>query len=136
MKQVPSHPKGKRIPAAQSRAGRACFLQIALALAAGAAASFAAAGTPTWFNPLTQSAAVASPDHLNELHSPWQVPAGIRQKKLLSLADVEADIRQSVVRVPGLNANASMIDMLAFDARGQVLYIPHETAPRRGRLPL
>ena len=107
-------------------------LRFALVLAAWAAASFATAGTPTWFNPLTQSAAVASPDHVNELHSPWQLPPGIRQEKLLSLADVEADIRQSVVRVPGLAAGASMIDMLAFDVRGEVLYIPHETAHGAG----
>lgn len=35
------------------------------------------AGTDPFFNPLTQSTAVASPDHVNELNSPWQTPAGL-----------------------------------------------------------
>lgn len=37
----------------------------------------ASAGTDVFFNPLIQSAAVAQvANHINELNSPWQVPAG------------------------------------------------------------
>lgn len=34
------------------------------------------AGTEPYFQPLTQSSAVATPNHINELNSPWQTPAG------------------------------------------------------------
>jgi len=93
-----------------------------------ALAHSASAGTDVFFNPLTQSAAVAQvPDHVNELNSPWQVPAGVSYTNLTSLHEIEADSSQSVVRVSGLGTNASMWDMAAFDPSGRYLFIPHET---------
>lgn len=85
------------------------------------------AGTDVYFNPLTQSAAVASPNHINELNSPWQAPAGISQVNLTSLSEVEASVNQSLVRVPGVGTQATMFDMSAFDDKGEYLFIPHET---------
>lgn len=86
------------------------------------------AGTDVFFNPLTQSAAVAQiPNHVNELNSPWQVPAGVSYKNLTSLHEIEADATQSTVRVPGLGTNASMTDMSAFDPSGRYIFLPHET---------
>ncbi len=92
-----------------------------------ALAQSAIAGTNPFFNPLTQSSAVATPNHVNELNSPWQAPAGISQVNLTSMYEIEADIMQSVVRVPGLARNATMWDMVAFDETGKYLFIPHET---------
>ena len=83
------------------------------------------AGDP-FFNPLTQSTAVASPNHINELNSPWQVPAGVSQRNLMSLKEVEADSEQSIQRVPAGNIS-SMFDMMAYDPTGRYLFIPHET---------
>ncbi|NHN36997.1 DUF839 domain-containing protein [Pseudomaricurvus alcaniphilus] len=85
------------------------------------------AGTEPFFNPLTQSSAVATPNHVNELNSPWQTPAGISQVNLTNMAEIEADINQSVVRAPGLGTGASMWDMVAFDPSGEFVFIPHET---------
>ena len=88
----------------------------------------ASAATDVFFNPLTQSAAVAQvPNHINELNSPWQVPAGVSYKNLTSLHEIEADASQSTVRVPGLGNNASMTDMSAFDPSGRYIFLPHET---------
>ncbi len=88
----------------------------------------ATAATDVYFNPLTQSAAVAQvPNHVNELNSPWQAPAGISYSNLTSLHEIEADPSQSSVRVPGLGANASMTDMSAFDPSGRYIFLPHET---------
>jgi uncharacterized protein len=93
-----------------------------------ACAQYAAAGTDIFFNPLTQSTAVALvPNHLNELNSPWQAPAGVSYTNLTSLHEIEADADQSSVRVPGLGANASMTDMSAFDPSGRYIFLPHET---------
>ncbi|WP_455210261.1 alkaline phosphatase PhoX [Kaarinaea lacus] len=92
-----------------------------------AGAQCATAGTDVYFNPLIQSTAVATPNHINELNSPWQTPAGISQVNLTSLREVEADPNQSIVRVPGLGSNASMFDMVAFDPSGKYVFIPHET---------
>ena len=93
-----------------------------------ACAQVASAGTDVFFNPLTQSAAVAqTPNHINELNSPWQVPAGVTYKNLTSLHEIEADPEQSVVRVPGLGSNAVMFDMSAFDPTGRYIFLPHET---------
>jgi len=93
-----------------------------------ACAQAASAGTDVFFNPLTQSAAVAQvPNHVNELNSPWQVPAGVSYKNLTSLHEIEADPSQSTVRVPGLNSNAAMFDMSAFDPTGRYIFMPHET---------
>ena len=95
---------------------------------ATAVSSVAVAGTLPYFNPLTQSTAVATPQHINELNSPWQTPAGITQVNLTSMAEIEADIDQSVVRAPGLGTGASMWDMVAYDPTGEFIFIPHETA--------
>lgn len=91
------------------------------------AAHVACAGTDTYFVPLQQSSAVASPNHINELNSPWQTPAGIGQKNLLSLSEVEADVAQSIQRAAGAGTQGSMFDMLAYDPSGRYLFIPHET---------
>ena len=99
-----------------------------LGIAAGllALAPVASAGTQPFFNPLTQSTAVASPNHVNELRSPWQTPAGMTQINLMSLREVEADPAQSVRRVSA-GGVSSMFDMLAYDPSGRYLFIPHET---------
>lgn len=99
------------------------WLVVMAALAYGQAA---VAGTDVFFNPLTQSAAVASPNHINELSSPWQVPAGLTQENLLSLQEIEADATQSIIRVPAARSS-SMFDMIAYDPTGNFLFIPHET---------
>ena len=95
---------------------------------AAAVSSVAIAGTQPFFNPLTQSTAVATPQHINELNAPWQTPAGISQVNLTNMAEIEADIDQSVVRAPGLGTGASMWDMVAYDPTGKFIFIPHETA--------
>lgn len=87
----------------------------------------AQAGTEPYFQPLTQSSAVAIPNHINELNSPWQTPAGISQVNLTSMAEIEADMYQSVVRAPGAGTAASMWDMISFDPQGEYIFIPHET---------
>jgi hypothetical protein len=93
-----------------------------------ACAQTATAGTDVFFNPLTQSAAVAQvANHVNELNSPWQVPAGVSYRNLTSLHEIEADASQSTVRVPGLAGSASMTDMSAFDPSGRYIFLPHET---------
>jgi len=84
------------------------------------------AGTGPFFNPLMQSTAVASPNHVNELNSPWQVPAGVIGRNLISLREVEADVAQSIQRVDAGNIS-SMFDMMAYDPTGRFLFIPHET---------
>lgn len=105
--------------------------KIALAVASAIslmAIGAANAGTDVFFNPLTQSAVVAqTPNHLNELTSPWQVPAGVSYTNLTSLREIEADASQSTVRVPGLGSGASMTDMSAFDPSGRYIFLPHET---------
>lgn len=102
-----------------------------LLLTAGLIASQSAfAGTDVWFTPLTESAPVVPANSLGELTSPWVTPAGIYQKNILSLREVEDQILspgQSVVRVPGASTSASMFDMLAYDPTGNYLFIPHET---------
>lgn len=88
------------------------------------------AGTDIWFTPLTQSAPVVAPNSLPELSSPWVAPAGLSQKNIVSLREVEDAVlspQQSIIRVPGLASNSSMFDMLAFDPTGNFLFIPHET---------
>jgi hypothetical protein len=98
------------------------------------------AGTNPYFNPLTQSSAVAPPpdvgdeSHVNEVNTPWQTPAGVSQTNLTSLQEVEADGTQSILRVPVnfLPTFASMFDMLAYDTTGDYLFIPHETPSGAG----
>lgn len=103
------------------------FRTLAASALALSAAGGAQAGTQPYFAPLTRSAAVAPPNHIHELNSPWQTPAGIRQKNLLSLSAVEADVNQSIQRVANAGTQASMFDMLAYDPGGRYLFIPHET---------
>ncbi len=101
--------------------------QLAAAIMAITAAGAVSAGTDVFFNPLTQSTAVATPNHINEINSPWQSPAGVSQVNLTSLHEIEADASQSVIRVSGLASTASMFDMVSFDASGKYVFIPHET---------
>ncbi len=89
------------------------------------------AGTDIFFNPLTQSSAVATPNHPNELNNPWQVPAGLSQENLTNLLEIQNDVYQSVVRWDGSN-NAAMFDMIAYDPTGKYLFIPHETFVNAG----
>jgi len=102
-------------------------IHIGLTAVALAVSQAVTAGTAPFFYPLQQSAAVASPNHLNELNSPWQSPAGVKQKNLMSLKEVEADVNQSIQRSNGLGSGASMFDMLAYDPSGRYIFIPHET---------
>jgi len=90
------------------------------------AAQGAVAGTAPFFHPLQQSVAVASPNHINELNSPYQVPAGISQTNLTSMREIEADVSQSTQRVAA-GTSASMWDMFAYDPSGRYIFIPHET---------
>jgi len=86
------------------------------------------AATDIFFNPLTQSAAVAQvPNHINELNSPWQLPAGVSYRNLTNLHKIESDPDQTSVRVAGLGSGASMTDMSAFDPSGRYIFLPHET---------
>lgn len=104
------------------------ILSLVLAGMASGATQTAMAGTEVWFTPLTASTYVASAgNHPNELTQPWVAPAGITQKKLLSLRDVEADLTQSILRAPGAGSSASMIDMMSWDWNGRFLFLPHET---------
>ncbi len=91
-----------------------------------AAMSAVQAGTEPYFNPLTQSTAVASPQHVNELNSPWQTPAGLSQDNLMSMAEVEQSVNGSIQRVDA-GTSSSMFDMIAYDPTGRFLFIPHET---------
>jgi len=104
------------------------LIRNSLAVAVAAVVSQSAnAGTDTYFNPLTQSASVASPNHVNELTGPWTHPAGLSQENLTSLKEIEADINQSVGRAPYASTSASMMDMIAYDPSGKFLFIPHES---------
>lgn len=88
-----------------------------------------AGGSDVWFQPLTESAAVVSPNHIEELLEPWVAPSGLLQTNLLSLREVEDEVLsplQSIVRVPAGNSS-SMFDMIAYDDTGEYLFIPHET---------
>jgi len=91
-----------------------------------AVSQMAAAGTAPYFVPLQQSAAVAPPNHVNELNSPWQAPAGISHVNLTSMDEIESDSGQSTQRVPA-GTTSSMWDMLAFSPDGRYVFIPHET---------
>lgn len=103
------------------------FAKCCVGAAAVALAQVAAAGTDIFFNPLTQSSAVATPNHLNELNSPFQTPPGLSQKNLTSLREAEADLNQSLIRVAGAGTSASMFDMSSYTPDGKYLFIPHET---------
>lgn len=106
---------------------RTCLLRMFVGAATVAVSQLSFAGTDIYFNPLTQSSSVASPNHINELNGPWRAPAGISQENLTSMAEIEADANQSVVRAPGASTSASMWDMVAFDPTGEYIFIPHES---------
>ncbi|MGH8476514.1 MAG: alkaline phosphatase PhoX [Methylococcales bacterium] len=86
----------------------------------------ALAGTDTFFTPLTESAQVTLPDSDEEINAPWVVPPGVTQNNLTSMVEIEADIKQSVVRAPGAGTQGSMWDMVSFDSKGENIFIPHE----------
>ena len=81
-----------------------------LVAAVSAAVQPALAGTEIFFNPLTQSSAVATPNHINELNTPWQTPPGLAQRNLTSLREAEADVNQSLLRVPGAGSVTSICE--------------------------
>ncbi len=89
--------------------------------------SVASAGTRPFFTPLTQSAPVVAANASEELNAPWVTPAGVAQYNLTSMNEIEGDSAQSVVRAPGAGTSASMWDMLAYDATGRFVFIPHES---------
>ena len=107
---------------------RIISLGLGASVVALAASHAAVAGTAPFFVPLQQSAAVAPPNHVNELNSPWQTPAGIGQSNLTSMNEVEADVNQSIQRSVNRGSAASMFDMLAYDPSGRYIFIPHETS--------
>jgi hypothetical protein len=102
-------------------------------------ASMAVAGTEPYFTPLTESAPVTPPNSPEELTAPWTMPAGISQKNLTSMREIEADPDQSVGRAPDISvpgsgeqdvtagSSQSMWDMAAYDATGRYVFIPHES---------
>ncbi|MBL4606738.1 MAG: DUF839 domain-containing protein [Pseudomonadales bacterium] len=111
-------------------------VKILVSSVALAVSPLAFSGTDIFFTPLTESASVATV-HADasgkktssdaEINQPWVTPAGISQTNLTSMSEIEADIAQSVVRVPGIGNIASMWDMIAFDPSGKFIFIPHET---------
>lgn len=111
------------------------FVKLSPWAAAGAVlvlSSVAFAGSPTYFQPLTESAPVTAPNSTEELNAPWVTPKGMKQEDLTNMAEIEGDIAQSIVRVPGLGSSASMFDMVSFDPTGKYLFIPHETSVGAG----
>lgn len=98
----------------------------------------AVAGTAPFFVPITTSTAVGinnptSVMHPTETTVPFTVPAGVSQKFLTSMKEIEADPTQSTVRTTaGDPDNATMWDMLAYDPSGRYIYIPHETLAGAG----
>ena len=108
------------------------LLRLAACLIAFIVSQASMAGTDAYFNPLTQSSAVAIPNHIIELASPWQVPAGISQDNLTSMQEIEADFTQTVLRVPNFGSStleliASSWDMVSFDDAANFIFIPHQT---------
>ncbi|MEZ4279865.1 MAG: DUF839 domain-containing protein [Myxococcota bacterium] len=104
-----------------------------------ALASSATAGTMPYFTPLTESAPVTEPNSEAELGAPWIVPAGVAQRNLTSMSEIEADPTQSISRAPDISvpgsgeqdvtagSSQSMWDMAAFDSTGRYVFIPHES---------
>ncbi len=106
-----------------------------------AVSQMAAAGTDTFFVPLTNSTPVGinSPTttmHPTEATTPFAAPAGISQKILTSMKEIEADATQSTQRTTaggfGAADTATMWDMLAYDSSGRYIFIPHETLAGAG----
>lgn len=98
-----------------------------LAMALCAACLRSVAGTEPFFVPLTASAPITPANSRAERQQPFRAPAGVSMTRLTSLDQIEAHVRQSTQRVPGLGVSASMFDMLAFSDDGRYLFIPHET---------
>lgn len=101
----------------------------------------AVAGTAPFFVPITTSTAVGinSPTsvmHPTETTVPFTVPAGVSQKFLTSMREIEADPTQSTQRTTaggvGAADSATMWDMLAYDPSGRYVFIPHETLAGAG----
>ena len=63
---------------------------------------------------------------VDELNKPWTAPAGVAQRNLMTMEEVENSGVGSIVRVAN-GRNSSMFDMLAFDPSGENVFIPHET---------
>jgi len=111
------------------RRGTSCGLTLTAALAC---APNLIAGTDTWFQPLTESAAVVEPNAIEELAAPWVTPGDIAQTNLLSLREIGDPVLspgQSIINVQELipfGLSASMIDMVAYDDSGSYLFMPHE----------
>ena len=101
------------------------------------------AGTGPYFIPLTAPNPVEQADgakvidndnvvayiserNIDELNKPWDAPAGVTQRLLTNMEEIEADMNQSIVRVDN-GQNSSMWDMNAYDPTGRYLFIPHET---------
>lgn len=111
------------------------FKNIQPLFAAGAVIAIsttAVAQTPTYFVPLTESAAVTEPNSDEELNAPWIAPAGVTWTDLTSMSEIEGDPMQSVVRAPGARTSASMWDMVAYDDDADYIFIPHETPNTAG----
>lgn len=103
----------------------------------------AMAATGPYFIPLTAPNPVEQPDgakvienvnavtylserNIDELTKPWDAPAGVTQRLLTNMEEIESDMNQSIVRVDN-GQNSSMWDMNAYDPTGRYLFIPHET---------
>jgi hypothetical protein len=107
--------------------GRCAVGGLALAIA-----NIAAAGTDTYFIPLTQSAAVADIDSFIEMNHPWVTAPGISQKNLTSLNEAETSPGQSMGRAPGAGTSATMLDMSAYSPDGRFVFMPHESPWQAG----
>lgn len=92
-----------------------------------AIANIAAAGTDTYFIPLTQSAAVSGPNSFIELNHPWVTAPGISQENLTSLSEAENTPGQSMGRAAGAGTSATMLDMSAYSTDGRFVFMPHES---------
>jgi uncharacterized protein len=118
------------------------FARHALASAIALAfAQAAVAGTAPFFVPLTTSTAVGinSPTttmHPTETTTPFTAPAGVSQKILTNMKEIEADPTQSTQRTTaggfGAADSQTMWDMLAYDPSGRYIFIPHETLAGAG----
>lgn len=102
-------------------------LSIGVSAVALAVSQAVSAGTAPYFIPLTHSEGVTVANSIDEISAPFQAPAGMTQRNLTSLLEVESDVLQDMQRVPG-GGNSSMFDMLAYDPTGRYIFIPHETA--------
>jgi hypothetical protein len=114
-------------------------MSLAVAGAMTASASAAWAGTEPYFTPLIESAPVTAANSYEELNEPWVTPAGVSQRNLTSMQEIESDPTQSVGRAPDISVpgsgeqdvsagtSQSMWDMAAFDPTGRFIFNPHES---------